>query len=754
MKTIRTHWSHKLGITLLTALLISCGGGGSNPVRPDPVEPTNPATPDTPDATTPGLLLAQSNISQVKAPSFWAEGYDGSGVTVAVIDTGLLSTHEAFAGRVVQGYNVADNSYDTSDAEDHGTHVAGIIAGAPAALTDSTIGVAPGASIMPIRVVNSAGQATTTDLQAALNYARNRGVKLANLSMDAPIGDGSYTDYTRTAITNYTNAGGLLVVAAGNNGLANPTGIGQYADDWTGSVMVVGAVDSSNNIASYSNRAGNEMNYYLVAPGTYINSAYSGGDDLYTHMTGTSMATPHVTGAAALIWDRWPSLTARQVSSILFESATDLGAAGVDAIYGHGLLNLSAAMSPLGVTSIPADTSVDGSGTTLSDTQMVTSAAFGDALTQALAGSSVLAIDSYDRDFYVNLASAVTVRNATVDLEDRLAAMTYGSDSRDYRLGSYHFRATFAGDRGDEDALSLGDSGVVAESLSLNAESGSLSYGLGFTAEPGRTLGLREQGPLAGFDAIGRDTFGNPYLGLMEHARYAQAALRLGRDVTVQTRLVSGRERSDLDRADSRATATLVEGSWRATPRLTLGFQAGQTQESDAFLGTESGGALALGSATRTDSVGITGLYQVSDRMALFGHYTRGRSRVDGDASGVLRNISGVQSESYGVGLVMNQVFNRNDRLGVAWTRPLRVVDGKADADMPVSLADDGSVVRSTASLDLTPSGNEQDVELFYRWQVNDHSHLAASVLHQREPGHVADAPSDTSVLLSYGLKW
>ena len=140
--------------------------------------------------------------------------------------------------------------------------------------------------------------------------------------------------------------------------------------------------------------------------------------------------------------------------------------------------------------------------------------------------------------------------------------------------------------------------------------------------------------------------------------------------------------------------------------------------------------------------------------MALFGHYTRGRSRVDGDASGVLRNISGVQSESYGVGLVVNQVFNRNDRLGVAWTRPLRVVDGRADADMPVSLANDGSVVRSTASLDLTPSGNEQDVELFYRWQVNDHSHLAASVLHQREPGHVADAPSDTSVLLSYGLKW
>lgn len=323
----------------LTLLLGACGGGdGSAASAPTPVEPT-------PD---PAASSDESNVEQVKAPAAWRSGYTGSGVTVAVLDSGARVTHEAIADAIINAYNAVDGSADVTDTSGHGTHVAGIVGGSEA----SGVGVAPDAMLLPVKIVNSYDVAERTSVAAAIDYATGAGVKILNLSqwiIVDPVNtcgaevygcDDGVTD----ALYQYTANGGLVVVAAGNHGTSNPRGLGFYADhpDYHGNVLVVGAV-SGTTMEWYSNRAGAQQAAYLVAPGT-TRSAASTADDEYSSDIGTSMATPHVSAAAAIVWSRWPHLSAHQVMDVLLASATDLGEPGVDAVYGHGLLNMEAAM--------------------------------------------------------------------------------------------------------------------------------------------------------------------------------------------------------------------------------------------------------------------------------------------------------------------------------------------------------------------------------------------------------------------------
>ena len=122
-----------------------------------------------------------------------------------------------------------------------------------------------------------------------------------------------------------------------------------------GGWIVVGSVDLNNQISSFSNRAGVTKDHYLVAPGESIRTAgLNGGQNYYT---GTSFAAPIVAGAMALMIQKWPNLKGKDVAQILFDTAQDLGAVGVDDIYGHGLIDLYAAFSPIGALGIPSSTS-------------------------------------------------------------------------------------------------------------------------------------------------------------------------------------------------------------------------------------------------------------------------------------------------------------------------------------------------------------------------------------------------------------
>ncbi|WP_409483307.1 S8 family serine peptidase [Arsenicicoccus dermatophilus] len=290
------------------------------------------------------------------------------GITVAVVDTGVSGTHPDLAGRLLPGLDLVDPANDGRvDANGHGTHVAGIIA-ADAGNATGVAGLAPDASILPIRVLDADGSGWTSDIAGGIVQATDRGAKVINLSLG-----GEYDDPTMRSAVAYARSKGATVVAAAGNARASGSPV-EYPGAYPG-VVAVAATTSTNTSASFSN-----VNDYvaLAAPGERIASTYADWStgslvDDYVYLSGTSMATPYVAAAVASLRAAFPAATSDQVVQALESTATDLGTPGLDPEFGHGLINPLKASDQLRPTtsltwSSTTSTRVYGVSTTLSAT--------------------------------------------------------------------------------------------------------------------------------------------------------------------------------------------------------------------------------------------------------------------------------------------------------------------------------------------------------------------------------------------------
>ncbi len=275
-------------------------------------------------------------VETVTATDVWDANRDGvidsgaptgAGVTICVIDSGIQATHEDFQNvDLIGGYPAGWNT----DNYGHGTHVAGTIAAMNNTL--GVVGVTPGAvSLYILKVFGDNGSWTySSTLIDALYKCRDAGAKIINMSFEGA----NYSSIENAAFNQlYTTYGILSVAAAGNGGGTAYAYPASYE-----AVISVGAVDQNNVVASFS-RSNDQVD--LVAPGVSVYSTYK--NNAYVTMSGTSMATPHVSGAAALVWSAFPTMSAAEVRAQLQNTALDLGAAGRDNSYGYGLLQSYAA---------------------------------------------------------------------------------------------------------------------------------------------------------------------------------------------------------------------------------------------------------------------------------------------------------------------------------------------------------------------------------------------------------------------------
>ncbi|WP_406725686.1 S8 family peptidase [Streptomyces sp. GD-15H] len=229
----------------------------------------------------------------------------GQGVTAYVIDTGVRITHNDFGGRASDGYDAIDNDNTAQDGHGHGTHVAGTVAG-------SAYGVAKKAKVVGVRVLNNSGSGTTAQVVAGIDWVARNAVKPAVANMSLGGGADSVLD---AAVRNAVASGVTFVVAAGNES----TDASTKSPARVAEAITVGATTSSDARASYSNY-GSILD--LFAPGSSITSAWRTSDTATSTISGTSMASPHVAGAAALHLADNPSATPAQVSSALTAAAT------------------------------------------------------------------------------------------------------------------------------------------------------------------------------------------------------------------------------------------------------------------------------------------------------------------------------------------------------------------------------------------------------------------------------------------------
>ena len=269
---------------------------------------------DLPDS--PSLGGNNWNLDNLNVPEVWAgvdgfAGVKGAGATIAVIDTGIDLDHPEFSNRLVAGYDFVDNDTDPDDIDGHGTHVAGTIAGRDDDNTGIS-GVAPAAKIMPIRVLDNEGEGWNSDIVAGIRWAVDNGADVINLSL----GGDDYSRSMEQAIRYANERGSVVVMASGNEGKPSPNYPAAHAANYG---IAVGAVDRNQNFADFSNQAGRNTLDYVTAPGVSIYSAVP--DGRYDYYSGTSMATPHVAGLAALLKSHDKSLTPAAIENLLTRTA-------------------------------------------------------------------------------------------------------------------------------------------------------------------------------------------------------------------------------------------------------------------------------------------------------------------------------------------------------------------------------------------------------------------------------------------------
>ena len=789
MAILRSHLM--LGLASTTLLLVAgCGGGsvGSTPAptpAPTPTPTPTPTPSPTPSPTPTSFATAEYNRSTGPAvhnaiPA-WSAGYTGSGVTIGIIDSGIDTDNPEFAGRISSASrDVASNRGLDNPDSSHGTMVALIAAAA----RDNTgiMGIAYQSTLGVFRADDPGTCANTdpdkgceffdSDIAAGVNAAVAAGAKVINVSL----GGGAPNSTLRAAIGNAANAGVVVVVAAGNDGDSTDPKIDPNNPDTfasglraagRGNVIIAGSVSSLGVISDFSNKAGAEAQWYLTAQGERVCCVYENGTmkvvtnpdgtrSVYV-VSGTSFATPQIAGAAALLRQAFPNLTAAQVVDILLRSARDAGAAGTDAIYGRGILDIGAAISPQGQTALAGSTTA----LPLGDSTVVTSAPMGDA-GRSGAGLTAVVLDSYGRAYDYNLGAGMRAAPQSARLTGALASesrsfssandvvvMSFSVDARG-RLARQAFAGPLRMTRADADAARV----LAARAALKIAPRAQLAfaYAQGADGLVAQVQGRERAAFLIARDPVDDQGFGQtdelsialrrqfgPW-GLTASAQRGTALTAPVQDAAAQFARVrregASRWGLALDRRFG-AFDTALGASWLSEDRTLLGARlheglggrGAETLFFDAALGWKPSDAWRLGASWRSG-------------------FTHARS------GGTLLAGSNLRSSAWAIDATRSSVFGKGDSLGLRISQPLRVDQGGLWLSLPVAYS--YATLEPTfarRSLPLSPSGREIDAELVWRGELWGGSAMA-SLFHRKDPGHIAAQGSDTGVGISYVRKF
>ena len=776
-----------IGSSVIFALALSaCGAGGvsSTPVPPPPTAdvppPPPPTPPPPPPPPPPTTSFATSEYLRSDGPDFhraitaYQAGASGRGVTVGIIDSGIDPNSHEFAGRIhAQSGDVTGAGRPLGDDDGHGTSVSRVLA---AAKDDRDIhGMAFDATILALRADQAGSCAPTSQsvdeagcsffdsaIATGVDRAVDNKARVINISLGSA---GGASSALRSAINRATSAGVVVVVSAGNEGdkldpAFDPNSPSPFAQsllaNGNGLVIIATAVDDNGIITKFSNKAGFAQNAVLSALGQGICCEYR-NDTIYRLVAndgssvrvfnGTSYSAPQIAGAAALLAQAFPNLTGAQIVNLLLSSARDAGAAGTDAIYGRGILDIGRAFAPAGTTSLAGTNTavaLNGNGGT-------TSAAMGDAALSPMSANAVV-LDSYGRAYDINIAEgisasaarlrlvpalvdqgrSVSISRGTTELAFSISASNAGSVGLSPLLLSYgqqnqarilagRVSAAIARDTRFSLGIRQAAAGQVA---ALQGNSGAAFLTAtdarmegGFERVPDQSFAMRHKlgrfGLTGSVEAGATQVFergGAAFLRNMQN-RYPYASVGLGVDRSI------------------------------GPAKFALG--ANWIREDETILGARFANFIGQYGAR---SVFVDGRGDVK----LVGSWSLGASWRQGwtyaNAGGSLTGQSVVHSNAFSVDVSGSNILARNDRLAFRIAQPLRVTRGGLALNVPVAY--DYATLGTTFAVRqilLAPKGQEIASELV--WGVPIYGgHFSSNLFWRQEPGHFENAPDDVGV--------
>ena len=672
-------------------------------------------------------------------------GASGKGVKIGIVDSGINPSLSEFTGRIDPASGDVAGNRGVSDEGGHGTAVSAVAAAARNG--QNTMGVAFAATIVSERA-DDPGSCAAKDgcsfydgpIAAGIDAARTAGARVINLSL------GGSTPGTEllAAMQRAVSAGVVIVIAAGNDSTPDPDPFALTpAQRFPGSVIIAGSIGGTagnTTISDFSDQAGTGAQYYLMAVG-YDDRAPDETGKQYI-WSGTSFSAPTISGAVALMAQAFPNLTGQQIVQILFNSADDLGAPGIDSVYGHGALDISRAFQPQGATTL-AD-----SKTPVTGTNGDLPAAAGDAGTGQSMGAIIL--DGYSRAYVLNLAK--TMRRADVDhplarsLQNNVevARGSAGPVSIAMTVRERHDLAQgFELERMTVGPQDLRKSALIAGSAVAQIDP-KTAIAFGF-ADGAKAMERRLTGASDGAFLIADDVTGNP--GFLT-SRHGSVALRHefgGTGITV-----SGESGNVWQEVQTSATGSPYRWS-----SIAVDHRFGSTWMQVGLSGLDEQQSLLGGRMTNAlGGGGARSLFLDSEASHDFGGgwsatLTARRGWTD-------FNAGKFQTDAYAFDVAKLGLLGRDDRLAFRIAQPLRIEHGGFSMMLPTSYDySTGLVTDSLSRMSLQPSGREMDGELSYGSMLLDgNAWLGGNLFYRRDPGHIANSPDDAGAALRFTLSF
>ncbi|MDB5423439.1 MAG: hypothetical protein JWQ29_855 [Phenylobacterium sp.] len=658
----------------------------------------------------------------------------------------------------------------------HGAAVASLIVGSHDG--QGVMGISPNSSVVAYNPFDGTGTANWGDITTGVQRLKAEGASVVNMSLGVPgtTFDQGWNGVFSSLSVTLTLKNTVFVMAAGNDGVTQTKNIG-----WSllnPAFIVVGSVDVEGNISGFSNRPGNAcltpllgicagdklMNHFMVAPGELI--LVDDGHGGVTRQIGTSFAAPLVSGAIALIHDRWPWLVNFPVetTNIILNSAKDLGAPGVDPIYGHGLLDVTASQSPLDFNKLVWFSVQNGQKTLVSSKAVVSTYQTHDQAAWDAKGAYFYAYEQLSllaqRDFAIPLSSKLVGQTVTslggsqeqfqAYLTSRLGA--WAATQTTTKLTASGFNG-FSGVTvpvpnawGAEMSMTFAPrekrAGYVDErpdyqsALNIRGERAAMVVGFGDGAPA-----LAQTGFIQAADYDGERGGANPLLGLASGGGYASWSYGLSDKLRLSAGVL---ERSD--QRDTRALPTFgIAGNGAAsyqadaqhvsvayTPADGLTFTGAYTRlhEGSGLLGIQSLDPADLRGGTTTDGYSLGVNWAATPKLSVMATGTLGQTRQGRDGQALAVDGRGLTSSAFEVGVMRRDLFAGGDRVQLSVSQPMFVERGRVNLQTAeVVDRQTGEIGVVTRSIDIAGkrrlagealyalpiSGGEGDVALFGR---------------------------------------
>ena len=731
------------------------GGGGGGSSGGGSSWPSNPIDYQTTEYN------AQYGLGNINAANAYARGYTGSGITVSVLDSPFDTDHPNLQNVFVTGYDASSGGTDVtctgSCTSSHGTHVAGIIA---ANKNDSGMhGVAYNAKIKPITIFNSSGvdDTTTSQLVNAINagagssYAamnNSWGVStVSQINFGGAIGTKwaripSTTSIASSVQTAFDNAASdtVIVFSNGNEGWNSSTGrvyyynsssdasnmtnsqgyssvtvntastygsLPQTKTSLNGKWLTVVALDSSNNIASYSNGCGSiAKTWCIAAPGSSIYSTVDLDDSTesgsYASYNGTSMAAPHVTASIALLKQQFPNLTSTQLVSLLTSTATDLGDAGTDDVYGVGMINLNAASTPSGMPYIAASNANRLQATT-NNTYIRSSSALGSTLENSKFQVGIL--DSYNRAYVWN-----PIQESSYNIE--LNASNFLNQFKKEKISRIPIssKSYFTYKANDENLVNYNE-------IKFSYKEDDLTQSMGI-------LKNSENYYLDNINQISLPKFTYIYSNFDNINQFSNE-LQLTDEIKILSNVALGKtDENNKIREFSLSTRY-------SSNSLTSKFSIGNIIEKDKFLGASFEGAYDLSDSTNSSYLSFNSENSITQNIIFNTNYIQIISK-NSFINSNFANISDVKSDSMQIGFSFKNIFEKRDKINLYYKKPLAVIDGSLNQSTINGYNSNGDYNSINETYSLVNNQRQETISIGYNSNLEENFNFF-STLHFTE---------------------